>query len=528
MMSIHQFLKLMSFAIVSLLCSCRQSNDSVAEVHSDSRDKVTTVTLNSIDDDLPPIHSDARFYISGDTLYINDYKSTYLQFIAYDLNNAKYIGAFGKYGLGPGEIANFGSLFFDRHRGIMYGMNLAKWEIDGFDIKEALADSSYKAFVKVKLTENDERPINHATYVNDTTIYCAVYVPEEHGMQLSSHVGKFNLLSGKSEILDSVAEPGRHTGVIEVMPSQNRIFEIGITHDRIRIYNLDGNLIKTVYGPDFKEKHDRRTYYFASTALAGDKLLAVYSGKDARHKDADREIVVMDLDGNYIKTLDIGARIASIAYYDKTDRVYVSQYGEPQFGYFNLSEVLGDSASTKAGLSGKEEAADDTEKEQSTPATVTVSSSKGVEIIYSSDEAAKAPKYDSSKKNDGPFSLIDPLISSSMAAVGITDIGGWKFSEDDDMKRYSVSIKNLSSDTVAIESIKLPDARFEVEWNGVVKYIPGLLSGFNLKTKEDVRLDDYRFILTYKGGKYPPQTFHINLHPDINKLRADRINGANQ
>lgn len=220
MMSIHQFLKLMSFTIVSLLCSCRQSNDSVAEVHSGSRDKVTTVTLTSIDDNLPPIHSDARFYISGDTLYINDYKSTDLQFIAYDLNNAKYIGAFGKYGLGPGEIANFGSLFFDRYRGIMYGMNLAKWEIDGFDIKAALADSSYKAFVKVKLTENDERPINHATYVNDTTIYCAVYVPEEHGMQLSSHVGKFNLLSGKSEILDSVAEPGRHTGGIEVMLSR--------------------------------------------------------------------------------------------------------------------------------------------------------------------------------------------------------------------------------------------------------------------------------------------------------------------
>jgi len=141
-----QINKTIIFAMVSLLCSCGQSKDSAVEIHSGSRENVTTVTLTSIDDALPMIHSDARLTLCGDTLIINDYKSTDKQLIAYDLNNGKHLGSFGMYGQGPGEISNFGGLFYDSKRGIIYGLDLSRWQISGFNLREAIADSTYKAF----------------------------------------------------------------------------------------------------------------------------------------------------------------------------------------------------------------------------------------------------------------------------------------------------------------------------------------------------------------------------------------------
>lgn len=516
--------------IVSLLCSCDQSKDSVVEVYSGSRDNVTTVTLTSIDDALPMIHDNASFAICGDTLIINDYRSTDRQLIAYDLNNGKYLGSFGMYGQGPGEIANFGGLFYDSKNGIIYGLDLSKWQIAGFNLREAIADSTYKAFVKIRMTNHRGRPFNTPFYVNDTTIFCSVFVPDETGMKLGSHVGRFNLITGETSLLDSIVASGYPTANIAVAPLENRIFEIGHTHDRIRIYDFKGNLEKTIYGPDFIEKHDGRTYYFASSTIAGDKLLVVYSGEDLLNKNRNHEIIVMDLDGNYIKTLDVGARISSIVYHPKTDRVYVSEDDEPQFGYFNLSEALGETDSVKKESKSVEEElpvdekADETANEKVGQDKETIMDN-GVKVVYSSPMAANTPKYDKSEKVDGPLALLDPL-AHNFNPVDIATIGAQ--SDGDKGKKYQVSLIGQGSEEVTIESIILPDARFKVDWNGIAKYKPGVLSTFTLKSEKAIELDDYRFILTYKGGKYPPQTFHINLHPDINKLRADRINGASQ
>ena len=512
-------------AIVALLCSCAKSNEATV-VHAGSRDNVTTVTLTSIDDSLPPIHSDARFSVYGDTLIIRDRKSTDKMFKSYDMNKDKYLGSFGLYGQGPGEIANCVNTFFDNAHGVMYGLDLSKWQIVGFNLKEAIADSTYKAFVKIKLTDHGGRAIMSPTYINDSTVLCSVYVPNETGMSLSSTIGRFNMLTGEMILMDSIATSGRHTAGMVVSIPHSLIIETGSTHDRIRLYNMDGNLIKTIYGPAYEERHDGHTYYYSSSIIAGDKLLSVYSGMDARKQVTGHEIIVMDLDGNYIKTLDIGARIASIAYHDKTDRVYVSQDGEPQFGYFNLSEALGDSAYAKKDSKSAaedvpvDETIDETANEAVQKSETTDVSGQGnekildngVKVAYSSPMAANTP-------GDGPMALLDPL-AHSFNPVDIATIGGEPNGKNG--KLYRIALFNNSKDTVAIESVLLPDSRFEVVKCTIKKYLPHLTSDLVLKSNKAVKLDDYRFVLTYKGGKYPPQTFHINLHPDIIRLMEER------
>lgn len=496
-------------AIVALLCSCGRNNEAT-EVHTGSRDNVTTVTLTSIDDALPMIHADARLTVCGDTLIINDYKSTNKQFIAYDLNNSKYLGSFGMYGSGPGEIANFGGLFYDSRRGILYGLNLNKWQISGFNLREAVADSTYKAFTKVKFKNRRGGPINTPFYVNDTTIFCSVYVPDNTGMKLTSHVGKFNLLTGDRVLLDSIDEIAGNSGLITVSPSHDLMVETSANNDRIRFYDLNGKLKKTIYGPDYAERHNGRAHYFSGPVIAGDKILAVYSGQDLIKNGMGHEIVVMDLDGKYIKTLDVGARISSIVYHPKTDRVYVSEDDEPQFGYFNLSEALGDSAYAKKDSKSAAEdvPVDETIDETANEAvqkseTIDVSGQgnekildNGVKVVYASPMAANTP-------GDGPMALLDPL-AHSFNPVDIATIGGEPNGENG--KLYRIALFNNSTDTVAIESVLLPDSRFEVVKCTIKKYLPHLTSDLVLKSNKAVKLDDYRFILTYKGGKYPPQS----------------------
>lgn len=518
--------------MVSLLCSCGQSKDSAVEIHYGSRDNVTTVTLTSIDDALPMIHSDARFTLCGDTLIINDYKSTDNQLIAYDLNNGKHLGSFGMYGQGPGEISNFGGLFYDSKRGIIYGLDLSRWQISGFNLREAIADSTYKAFTKVKMTDRRGGPFTTPFYINDTTILCSVFVPDERGMKLTSHVGKFNLLTGERVLFDSIDAFTGNSGLITVSLSHDLIIETDTNHDRMRFFDLNGKLKKTIYGPDYSERYDGRAYYFSEPVIAGDKIIVVYSGQDFRKNGTGHEILVMDLDGNYIKTLDVGARISSIIYHDKTDRVYVSEDDEPQFGYFNLSEALGEPTSAKKESKSvaedvpvdgmTEETANEAVQESETSCVSSQGKEtildNGVKVVYSSP-------MDADTSGEGPLALLDPL-AHDFNPVDIATIGAQ--SDGENGKKYQVSLIGQGSEEVTIESIILPDERFEVDWSGITKYKPGVLSTFTLKSKKAVKLDDYRFILTYKGDKYPPQTFHINLHPDINKLRADRINGASQ
>lgn len=144
--------------------------------------------------------------------------------------------------------------------------------------------------------------------------------------------------------------------------------------------------------------------------------------------------------------------------------------------------------------------------------------SNGVEIEYSSAEALNAPTYHPDAEWGSPLALQDGL-THTLDGFPCVELGAYS---DGDKMIYDVLLINQSTDTVTIQSIKLPDSSMEVNWNGSKTYKPGLMSIFKLVCDSAITRDDYRFILTYKGDKYPPQTFHINLRPDVLKLIAER------
>lgn len=142
----------------------------------------------------------------------------------------------------------------------------------------------------------------------------------------------------------------------------------------------------------------------------------------------------------------------------------------------------------------------------------------GLKVEYSSIDALNASAYDSTAEWGSPLALGDGL-ANSMNGFPIVDVGAYP---DNGKMIYDILIVNQSSDTVTIETIKLPGNSMEVNWEGRLTYKPGLLGKIQLRSDSAINSDDFRFILTYKDNKYPPQTFHINLRPDIHKLIAER------
>ncbi len=83
-------------------------------------------------------------------------------------------------------------------------------------------------------------------------------------------------------------------------------------------------------------------YYYGSIIICNNRIIVGYSGE--RNPDAGNisvsKLLVYDLDGNYIKTLDVGYNIGIFCYDSEYNRIIMVLDDEIQFGYLELNEIL--------------------------------------------------------------------------------------------------------------------------------------------------------------------------------------------
>lgn len=327
-----------AFVIFCLaLWSCRPGAGQSTEEWCESRDNIEKATLVPAMKSLPDIGGFNHMLINGDTLVIHDILSQDKLFAVYDLKSDKYLGSFGRYGNGPGEMANLGGPYLDGKGGLVVS-NGNQMVLQGVEIKKALQDENYKAFVKTKLDmTNGFMPTMSTYYINDTTVLCSIYTPGRWNYE--SHVGILNPETGVGVVIDSITSGEVGRGSIAVSPENNLIVGVGSTHDRIRFFDMDGHLKKTIYGPDYVEKNERVLSYFSHPQIVDDNIFVLYRGNvdDNKYSSYSANVmIVMDLKGKYIKTLQFDYPLVDIAYHKKSKRLYVSTDGEPQFGYLQL------------------------------------------------------------------------------------------------------------------------------------------------------------------------------------------------
>ncbi len=335
----YKSIGLMLFAALMLaLCSCGQGAGSVQTVHQSERDNIEEVTLVSIDDSLPPLHNGTFLWMLGDTMIMQDLHATDWLFHAFDVRQNRHLGYFGKFGAGPGEVSNFGGQFFDIRNKKFYGLNGNSRIIVRLDIDSALADPAYKAVnvidTKPMHGERYERLYNF-NFINDSLLICSVHVPC-NGIE-EFHLGHINPKTGEKRIIDNLGHQSTgNSNVMTVSPENNLIALFGIAFDRLRLFDLDGNHLKTITGPDYQAEYNNETFYYLNSTTGGGKLFGLYLNQIPVEEITHTDIIIFDTEGNYLKTLRLKGRAFGLAYNESTGRLYVSCDGDPQFGYIQI------------------------------------------------------------------------------------------------------------------------------------------------------------------------------------------------
>lgn len=312
------------------ISSCSEKSRETVVVTEGARDNMVEVkdALVSIDSLLPDMHSMTLLYMAGDTLLFQDFKATDYQFAAFDIPNEKALGRFGKFGNGPGEIANVGAVFYDNNSKTLYGANGNRGKIVGFYVPEALNNPDYDAFDKIDMNE----PLFDPSFVDETTVLCPMLASLDDKHPVITHIGRLNLSDGKITVIDSITDD-KARFLISASPKKGLIFAGDMKQDVISIFNLDGKLLRRIIGPEYSEEVNKQDRYFSSSVFIDDVVAVVYSGKNS--EIPQNKVIITDLDGNYIKTLKFDFSIYSMVYHPSTGRVYVSTSGDPQFGYID-------------------------------------------------------------------------------------------------------------------------------------------------------------------------------------------------
>ncbi len=319
--------------LMSVMAGCRHSDTTL---WPDSADMEINASIQSLEDELPPIHSFTTLMLCGDTLIVHDPRKRDAQFLGYDIMQNKYIGAFGKYGDGPNELANSVPLVYDDSTGIMHVINGNRWEIISFKVNEAISDSTYQYKLKVHLDEsNGRQPLIYGYYVNDSTILGMVHICNEDFTSQTTHIGRLNLQTGKVNVMDQIGDEVNSRSSLVVLPEHDRMMTFGKTHDRIRIFDMNAHLVKEIQGPCFKQEHEDWMKFFSSAITAGDKIYVFYRGSAERMGEGD-VIMVFDIEGNYQNSMKFDTQLNSMVYHSVTNRIYLTTQGTPQIGYVQL------------------------------------------------------------------------------------------------------------------------------------------------------------------------------------------------
>ena len=324
------------YAVMGLAAVCLAAcgNKSITEYHEGARDKVVdgVSLMVSIDDNLPFINSFAAPTMAGDTLIIVDFRSTDLLMTAYDIYSDSTLGRFGKYGNGPGEVGNPLIRIYNKYDNNFYFGNGNRGVMSTFFLPDAVSDSTYDAVDKMNM--DFYQGIQSPYVIEKSTAICTSWSDVN---SRDFRISKLNLDTGDVTLLDTVTSEDKMKMGIAVSEKNRRIYAFDRERDLICIYDLDGKLCKKIYGPEYDSDVEEYEYFFSSGVICGDKVAVTYTG---RKQDTDRgQIILMDLDGRYLMTLQFDSTIHGLAYHDKTNRLYLTTTGEPQIGYIELDKL---------------------------------------------------------------------------------------------------------------------------------------------------------------------------------------------
>lgn len=328
--------------ICVILISCH--GNSGTEKHQTRRNNVIQVQdqVKEIEFEDTYLSNFARIHTMDDYLIISDYKSFDNLIYLFDRNNFSLIANIAPRGQGPGEITNIGTIGIDEKNRAFYVNDHGKQKIFSYPLDSVLTNPSYTPGVKMNM--NERQFPNRYVLLNDTLCIGQIIEPiGNYGFNQS--IAKWNISTGEIIPMKYTHPEIERKRVCFAVSEENGIYvECYHHHDLFTICDMDGNLKQNIYGRKWDNKTSNKQQYFGDVIIYNNRILASYSDgrenfKEVR-EDYPTQILVFDLTGNYIKTLDIGYNILDLCYDDRNNRLIMQFDDTIQFGYLTLEDNL--------------------------------------------------------------------------------------------------------------------------------------------------------------------------------------------
>ena len=331
--------------VLGLVSSCKQY-DSGHRKYYDVRDNVIEVKQNihNIPINNVDISNFGTPYILNQYLLISDYKSFEKLIYIFDKNSFKFITSVGDNGQGPGEIANMGAIIPNNRENAFYVIDHGHQAVYDFPMDSVLSHPDYLPKKKANM-DKMEFPFM-MQYYNDTLSY-ALFMKVINAGDYRPVVAQWNMLTGERRFMPYTGHPEIEKKRVSfaASPEHNLYVEVYWYHDLLSLCTLDGVLKYNLYGKRWNNIKSNENAYYDEVIFCKDKIVASYWGDKRLFKDNGNlnvhrpdKLIVFDLDGDYIATLEVGYPILHFCYDESNNRLIFAFDDDMQFAYLDLGQ----------------------------------------------------------------------------------------------------------------------------------------------------------------------------------------------
>ncbi|RNC63258.1 6-bladed beta-propeller [Proteiniphilum sp. X52] len=320
------------------LPNCKQYSEK--EKQHKSRDNIINIQnlLREIRFDSVYFSNFAKIYPTRKHLIVSDYKSLTNHIYLFDKTNFKLLAETAPHGQGPNEITNLGHIAVNEQENAFYVTDHGKQKIFAYHSDSVIMNSSYKPAVKLNIKE--QQFPNEYIFVNDSICFGTIMEPTNSGFDIVT--AKWNINSGEISPMKYKHPEIKRKRISFAFSKEQEIYvECYNHHDLFTICDLEGNLKYNIYGKKWDNRMSNETRYFGNVAICNDMIIASYSGKSRLSGNSlPSEILVFEVDGDYIKTLEVGYNIVGL-YHDRyLNRIIFHLDDAMQFAYIDLDEIV--------------------------------------------------------------------------------------------------------------------------------------------------------------------------------------------
>ena len=332
----------LAFILFVILWGC--SHNLGVDKHQRHSDNVMDVKelVKGIVIDTPLVSGSTQPYVLGKYLILADGQSVDNLIYLFDKKNFSYIAGAGHPGEGPNEITNIGELIPDEVNRRIYVTDYGKMKIMEYNLDSILLNPNCLPESKIEM--NNKTIPTRLTYVNDTLCYaCCMTV--ESGKPFQVSLVTWNMKTGDMRPLISGHPEIERKRIRYAVSLENDLIVVSYDHhDLLATYDLKGNLKHYIYGPNWDNAtSNAMVYYYKGVIISHNRIIVGYSGE----RNPDRgpinvtRFLVYDLDGNYIRTLNVGYSIGLFCYDSEYNRIIMTLNDETlQFAYLDLDGLL--------------------------------------------------------------------------------------------------------------------------------------------------------------------------------------------